>query len=1217
MQKKPLRPSYRRYICNEYKIKKRQNFGSPRDSLLKGVLMNGFCSPARLRGQIASWLLPICCILSMTSGRLAAQSTFGTILGTVHDSSGALIRSAQVTLVNTGNSAMRTLVTDGDGGFAFKNIDVGTYALTIWAPGFEKESLPEIALSARETRRMDATLKPGSETQTVIVADNVAPVITTDVSNLAETKIGDDLIQLPVAIYSRSTGSTSPISTLTTEAGVQTDDGGNLDVAGTTAALLSVTIDGISSVGVEYSGPVNEMFPSFNSIEEIRVSESNNNAEFSGVADITTVSKAGTNSLHGGVFENHENTFLNSNNPFTNSKPKIIMNDFGATLGGPLRIPHLYDGHDKSFFFISYEGLRLPRETPIVLSVPSLDMRNGNIGDYLEQTYCEPNPAKLCPGGFTVYNPDGSALTSTLTGTPLDNTPVLVNLVSANLFNYLMPKPNQGAASSFVNNYQTNFPSPISANQGDVRIDQRFSDKQSVFARFSYKNRQVTTAPSATCVYTYCAEAGSPLQGAFNTPEIDEGLTFAHNYVFSPKLLNEFRGGYNAQHQSETQSYSTNSLLAQTGLSVPQPDTAWSEAPQVVIGNGFMSTGAGNPGMQRGQIIQALDNITWTRANHSFKIGADFRRISDHDDNVYGNYRSGWYVFDGSSSVGQTIGDPYTAFLLGYPDYTEVSSTNKPAMNGVGYAYSFFAQDDWKITPRFTLNLGLRYELHPPIRDTDYNTAVFDPSYNGAGTDGSTVQGAVVVPNAQSESYTSTDFAGAIKPTPIMTAAEDGIPASLRYTDKTDWGPRLGFAWRPFNTDKTVVRGGWGRFLETPLGFSLVSGWAVHASYLATYQQALDPTKAIPTPLLSFANPFTSLSGSSATGTANFDYAFPIHYRDPSVQQWNLTVEQDLSHGIGARLSYTGSHGANLEAMEDLNQVPANSVGYAQASANLPYPSWAVIQSVANAAVSNYNSGTVELSRHNGKQFSFDASYTFTRDLSNAGGATPSAFAVAGGSFLTDRFHPRLDYGNVIYDRRHRFLATYLYALPFGRNQRWLSTGSLADALAGGWQLAGVTVIQSGPFLTPYEQAVDPANTNILTTVGQTRPDQVRNISPYAAHRTTNQWLNPAAFPYLNLQTFDPVTKTEIGIGRFGNAPVGGIVGPGTAVFSLSLMKNFALYRQSKFQLGIEAANLFNHRNYEPPNMQVDSGGFGTITALQTAEGAGPRNLELSGRITF
>jgi hypothetical protein len=1171
--------------------------------------MDSFCFPARFRGQIATRLVLACCLIALAACRLSAQSTFGAILGTVRDSTGALVAGAQVTLIDTGTTATRTVTTDASGNYAFKNIDVGRYALTFTAQGFEKESLPEIVLTARETRRMDATLKPGAETQTVVVIENSEPVITTDVSSLAETKIGDELVELPVAIYSRSAGSTSPISTLTTEAGVQTDDGGNLAVMGTTAALLSVTIDGISSVGVEYSGPVNEMFPSFNSIEEIRVSESNNNAEFGGVADITTVSKAGSNHYHGGLFENHENTVLNSNNAFALSKPKIIMNDFGGTLGGPLKIPHLLQGENKTFFFVSFEGLRLPRETPILLSVPSTEMRNGNLTAYLAGQ-----------GVSAIYQPDGV--------TPIDPANVPVSGISARLLQYLMPVANYGPAGSYANNYQTNFASPISANQGDVRLDKAISSRQSMFARFSYKNRQVITAPSAACTFSYCAEAGSPLQGAYNSPEIDEGLTFAHNYIFSTSLMNEFRGGFNAQHTSETQSYSTNSLLSQTGISVPQPDTAWSEAPQVLI-NGFMSTGAGNPGTQSGQIIEALDNVTWTHRNHSFKFGADFKRISDHDDNVYGNYRSGWYVFNGSSAVGGAIGDPYTAFLLGLPDYTEVSSTNKPTMDGLGYSYAGFGQDDWKITPNLTLNLGLRYELHPPIRETHYNTAIFQPGYS-ANVNGQQVNGAVVVPNTQAESFESTQFAGAIAPTPILTAAQAGIPEALRYTDKTDWGPRLGFAWRPWGNDKTVLRGGWGRFIEAPMGFSLVSGWAVHASYLGTYNQGYDPTAPTPfTPLLSFSNPFNSAAGSS-TGTANFDYAFPIHYKDPSVQQWNLTLEQDFGHGMGVRLSYTGSHGQNLEAMEDLNQVPANSIGYANTdpapaasgacvggggtllSDHRPYPCWAVIQSVANAAESNYNSGAAEFSRHSGKGLTFDLSYTFTRDLSNAGGTTPNAFAVAGGNFITDRFHPGLDYGNVIYDRRHRLLGTYLYDLPLGRGQRWLSTGSALNRIVGDWQLAGVTIMQSGPFLTPYEQTVDPANTNILTTVGQARPDQLPHVSVYAQHRTTAQWLNPAAFPYLNLQT-----SGGIGIGRFGNAPVGGVVGPGTTNFSMSLMKNFTIYEKSKLQLGVEAANVFNHSNYEPPNMQVDSPGFGAITALQTAEGAGPRSLELSGRITF
>ena len=1146
--------------------------------------MNNFSLPGGCRGWCLARWTALICVLTVGCGWLPAQSTFGTILGTVRDTTGAAVAGAQVTLADDGTGTRRNLATDETGSFSFKNIEVGQYTLTVTQAGFARQSLPGITLTARETRRAEVILKPGAETETVIVADNAVPVITTDVSNLAETKIGEELVSLPIAIYSRSMGSTSPISTLTTESGVQTDDSGNLAVMGTTAALLSVTIDGISSVGVEFSGPVNEMFPSFNSIEEIRVSESNNNAEFSGVADITTVSKAGTNKFHGGAFENHENTVLNSNNPFSLAKPKIIMNDFGGTLGGPLKLPVLWQNDKPAFFFISYEGLRLPRETPLLLSVPTDAMRAGNLTDYLAGQ-----------GIASIAQPDG---------TVLDPATVPVSTVSAKLLKVLFPTQNYGDAGAFANNYQNNFRAPISANQGDVRLDKTISARQTIFARFSYKNRQVVTAPSEDCVITYCAEAGSPLLGGFNTPEIDEGMTFAHNFVFTPRLLNEFRGGFNAQHTSETQNFSTTDILSQIGISVLQPDLLYSEAPEMQI-TGFMSTGAGNPGTQRGQIVELLDNLSWTRGNHSFKFGFDLKRITDHDDNVFGNYRSGWYTFNGDSSVGTAIGDPYTAFLLGYPDHVEVSSTNNSVMNGRGYAYAWYAQDDWKLTHNLTLNLGLRYELHPPIRETSGNTATFVPDYSGT-INGQQVTGAVVVPSQKSLATTSTDFAAAIAPTPVLTASQAGLPVALRYTSKTDWAPRIGFAWRPFASDKTVLRGGWGRFIETPLGFSLYTGWAVHASYLPTYNQ--DFATGTTTPLISLDAPFNA----STAATANFDYAYPVHYKDPSVQQWNLTVEQDLGSGIGLRASYTGSRGSNLDAMVDLNQVHPNTLGYDVASASRPFTSFAVIQSVANAAKSNYNSGTLELSRRGSKALTFDASYTLTRDLSNAGGATPNAFAVAGGAFLTDRFNPGLDYGNVAYDRRHRFLATYLYDLPFGRSRRWLNTGGVANWIVGGWQLGGVTIVQSGPFLTPYQQSVDPANTNILTTVGQTRPNQDRTVSPYATHRTTTQWLNPNAFSYDNLQD-----ASGVGIGRFGNAPVGGVVGPGTVNQSLSLAKGFALSGPARFLLSVAAANVFNHRNYEPPNMQVDASGFGSITSLQQAEGAGPRSLELSGRITF
>lgn len=1135
----------------------------------------------KLQNPYRMLLCAMIVILLYTSNACVAQSTFGSIVGTVRDASGAVVNGAEISLINLGTDATRQTVTNESGSYAFVNLDAGKYQITIHALGFQSMQLSNLDLGNRETRRADATLSPGAATQSIMVQESAGNVITTDVSNLAVLKTSKELVDLPVAIYSRSSGSTSPISTLTTDPGIQTDDSGNLVIAGTTPALLSVTIDGISSVDVENSGPINELFPSFNSINEIHVSQVNNNAEFSGVADITTTSKSGSNQFHGGLFENHINSTLSAGNPFSAAKPKIIMNDFGGYAGGPVIVPH-YNGHDKTFFFASYEGLRLPREQPIVASVPSMEMRSGNLTNYLAG--------------------QGVAQINSYDGTPLDPSAVPVNAVSAHIMSTLMPAPNTGDASSYVNNYATNFPAPISSNQADLRIDQSFGTKQTIFARFTYKDRSVTTAPDTACE-SFCATAGSPSTGAFRQPEKDRGFTVAYNYVFSPALLNELRGGFNSTHTATSMNVDTTGMLNQLGITgIPVPDSS-PEVPNVQI-VGFMATGGGNPSVQRSNIIEVLDNLTWTRKNHTLKFGVDFKRMTDHDDNVFGSYRSGQYLFNATSTVGSTVGDPFAAFLLGYPDSTILAQVNQPAMNGLGHSYAFFAQDDWKITPSLTLNFGLRWELHPPLKDTSYNTAAFLPDYYGV-NNGQMIHGAVAVPNEQALALTAEPFAESIAPTPILTAKQAGVPATLRYTDKTDYGPRIGFAWRPLRNDKTVIRGGYGRFIESPLGFSLVSGWAVSASYVATYNQDYDGNGQ---PLFGFPRPFPS--NLNVTGTASFEYAFPVRYHDPSVQQWNLTMEQDIGHGIGLRASYIGSRGANLETMEDLNQVPANTLGYDAVSSSRPYPIWGILQSVMNAAESNYNSFTFAAEKRFTNGLQFQSSYVWTRDLSNAAGANPTSFAGAGGNFVTDRFHPGLDYGNVSYDRRHRFLTTYLYELPFGRGAKYLNTGSLVNTLAGGWQWGGVLIFQSGPFLTPFETSTDPAGTNVLNVVGYTRADILPHSKVYAAHGSSSQgdplFLSPAGFAIPNDN-----------IGRFGNAAVGSVVGPGTQNISMSLLKSFSMTEKAKLQLGIEAANLFNRRNYEPPNMQVDAGGFGTITALQTAEGAGPRQLELTGRITF
>jgi hypothetical protein len=1122
------------------------------------------------------------CVMSSGVGAFA-QSTFGSIVGTVKDQSGSVVPGATVTLVNQGSSATRTATSGASGNYEFLNLDAGTYQVSVAANGFKDVVFDHLVLQARDTQRIDANMAVGSASQTVEV-QAAGDVITTDESSLATTKTGHELVDLPVAVYSRSNGSTSPILTLTTEPGVQVDDNSNLVIAGTTPALMSFTIDGISSVNVENSGPIAELFPSFNSISEIRVSETNNNAEYSGVADVTTTSRAGTNTYHGGIFENLENTALTAGNPFT-GKPKLIMNNFGGFAGGAVRIPRLYNGHDRTFFFGSYEGLRLPREFPLVESFPSVDMRNGNLWNYLS--------AQGGGAPLPIYNYDGTQIPCT----GPSNCSVPVSPVAANAIKYLMPLPNTGSADSYQNNYAVNFPAPISSNQFDVRIDQNITSSQSIYGRYTFKNRAVTTAPEVNC-FGFCATSQSPLLGGIDQPEQDRGLTIAYNYTVNSNLINEFRGGFNSTRTQLNANVNSTALINQVGLTgIPDIPTVAS-VPDIEIA-GLQRTGGLNTTRQQSKVIQLLDNLTWIKGKNTFKFGGDVRRLTDHDENVFGNYRSGQYVFNGTSNVGTTIADPYTQFLLGYPDNTTLAQVTNPAMNGLGYSYAVFAQDDWKLTPYLTINAGFRYELHPPLKDTHYNTAAFLPDYDQNG-----IHGAVAVPNAQGLSYTNPGFQSSIAPTPILTAAQAGLPQTLRYTYRNDFGPRIGFAWRPDHNDKTVIRGGWGRFIESPLGFSLVSGWAVHASFVPLYQQDYDPNTGLP--LLSFPSPFPA--NLDQPGTASFEYAFPIHYKDPSVQQWNLTFEHDLGHDIGMRMSYTGSHGTNLENFNDLNQVHPNDGSTVQP---LDYPIWGIIQSVVNQAVSNYNSWTGVLEKRMSHGLQFQTSYVLTRDLSDAGGAVPTQFAPAGGNWVSDRFNPRLDYGNVMFDRRHRVLSTFLYQLPFGKGATFLAnSGRLLDTVAGGWQLGGVLVFQTGAFLTASQQSVDSANTGILNTLGAARADVVPGVSPRATKGLVNPggpvFINPAAF------TFPPANA-----GRFGTASVGSIVGPGTDAVSLSLIKSIKITEQLQLQFGAQAANAFNHRNFDVPDTILDDSAFGTISNLQSAEGAGPRNVEITGRISF
>jgi hypothetical protein len=354
---------------------------------------------------------------------------------------------------------------------------------------------------------------------------------------------------------------------------------------------------------------------------------------------------------------------------------------------------------------------------------------------------------------------------------------------------------------------------------------------------------------------------------------------------------------------------------------------------------------------------------------------------------------------------------------------------------------------------------------------------------------------------------------------------------------------------------------------------------------------------------LTFPYPFPS--NIATPGSQGFYNAGDIHFKDPYVQQWNLTIERDIGSSTALRVSYDGSHGSELGLNIDQNQIPANTAGYSPAKA--PFPLWSVIGTNANGGYSNYHAVTASVNKRFSQGLQFQSSYTFARNLSNGGGYAPTAFASEAGGSVSDRFNLGLDYGNVAFTRRNRFLTTFLYDLPFGRGKTlFKSVNGVVDQIVGGWEVAGVLLFQSGPFLTATVPGPDPQGNNFPNVIGDVRPDMVSGVSLYPTNQTLAKWLNLGAFS---------VPKDNIG--RFGNAPVGNIVGPGTQAVSVSLMKSISFAERVRFQFGAQAANLFNHPNYAPPNTSFNTASFGTISNVQSAEGAGPRVIQGTARFTF
>jgi hypothetical protein len=996
--------------------------------------------------------------------------------------------------------------------------------------------------------------------------------VTSEQLTRSDSKSGDVINSL--ALNFRATASPSPIVVANLAPGVQSDSGGNITIAGQLPTATSFSLDGVSTQLPRFGGPIHDLFPSVEGIAEFRVNTAANSAEFSQATDLTVISRSGSNDFHGGGFWYLQRQDLNSKDQISGIIPTGDANTFGASLGGPIVLPHIYNGKNKTFFFFDYEGVRLDSNTLISANTPPAPWRTGD----------------LSGAGTPVIGLDGNPI-------PGGKIPVSqINAVSAKLIPFVFPAPTGSAAALTAPNLVTSFPGKYTSDGYDGRLDHNIGANHHLWGRVTQKTIPSIGTDAALGAGGSGDSTYNPLMGPFTTDSDLTNIAASYNWIIRPSLINDLRFGYTRANFnfSYPQAAQGDSIVKSAGiLGLPgPPKNGLGGTPVFYIGDllGGQSNPYGHPRVNKNNTTEIGDNLSWVRGRHNLKFGFEFRRLS-YQDNITFNLGDeyGDYFYGGNDAQG------FATFLLGRID-DAVQAQNGPDGKPFGYHYGGFAQDEWRVRPNLTLTVGLRYEINTPFNDETHQLGNFDRNFPG---------GRLVIQNEETPLINPL-WKQAVGSTPFITASQVGLPDTLRNTYHKNIQPRLGMAWSP--DPKTSIRASGGIYSVPVLGAVLYSLLGVDTSYYADYGTTF------------FPNAFPSGAGSAAA-FPGYRRANDYNLQDPRVIQWNFSIDREIGWNTLARASYTGSHTYNLIYSPDLNQVAPNTFGYAALVAtptlrqkNLKFPNFREVLTRDNGTSSKYEALTLELKRPFASGLTFSNNYTWAKNITNALGTAPSSAIPTGGQGdngenVNNYYNVAADAGNAYYTRRHRFVSTFVYDLPVGRGKKYLGDVSRAANLAvGGWRVTGVTLAQTGPWLTPFfsTSLSDPSGTFPASrSVKQQRPDCVAGKTGYLSNPTTADYFDVTAFSV-------PASN----IGRFGNCGEGILQGPGTAAFSMSVGKTFFLSERIGVRYEAQFANLFNILNKDAPNTNVGSS-FGRISQSQLVEQGGPRSIQMMLRLYF
>ncbi len=1195
--------------------------------------------------------------LSFANLLYAQGGANGTILGTVTDNSGAVLSNARVDVTNISTNVTNQTQTTSSGDFTVPFLPPGTYRITVQSPGFQKSVTEGVTLVVAQQERVNVTMKPGAISESVEVQAS-AVSLDTDSSAISQIVTQRQVDQLPLNgrnFLSLLFIGAGAVQTNGEQGQMRQGEGNAISINGSRPTSNNYTLDGLINTDTALNTPA--VILSQDAIQEFKIQSETYSAEYGFSANqVNIVTKSGSNQLHGTAFEFLRNDAFDAKAPFQQTLPELRQNQFGFVVGGPVYIPKVYDGRNKTFFLVNYEGWRI---------------RNG----FDQSTFTVPDPAQLngdfSGSGLALPTQAGGTCTPTATSPcmpidPLTGAGFPGNKIPSTQFSILaqqalalnvIPAPNCigcGGPGGF--NYRLAVTLPQSTNQETYRLDQELGRLGKVFFRYTtakYNNTNING--SVTVPYGI---------GVFN--EKSESWMISHTKDIGSRMINNFRFGRLEPISVQGGTPITSSQASALGITGVYPNLpAYASLfPTINLGAPY-----GNGGEVMGSQVndtttsdiptwQFSDTLSIIKGRHTISTGFDYRRwLQRRDlsadflgDFTYGNDTitnndGGCTTSSSHCGTGNAIAD----FLLGY--YSGATtfqpgpfSPTNVAGNLNQYRFMYFApfiQDDWKATSRLTLNLGLRWDYRSVPTEKDNKMFWFDRSNplgglcyadKGLGTQTVSSLGGPIAP--QGNGF----YSYCRRPNPA-----DG--------SKKPFAPRIGFAYRL--GDKTVLRGGYGIFFDSFETREIDDSGDIYPFVVrANDTPTADPSLPKVTDQMFPQVPLHQVTP-AADGSQFFAVIISERPHNPYVQQWSFSVQRELARNTTFEANYVGNKGTHLlnrvnigaeppppnpAACDSLsgmpNAGPTNTSANCLFSQRAPYANFTSILGFLDSeynGYSNYHAGNLKLERRS-SSLALLAVYTWAKSLDDKSAAAGVGANGGGFSGHMNDLNPSLDYGRSDFDVDHRLVTSLVYQLPLGRGKRFGGNMNKAVDLAlGGWQLSTITTFQRG---FPFSIV---CNNNLLVMFSfDNRCNQIGNAEPSGFHKDINHWFNNN----ISFSTFpgDPNDKFKASCvapnlnnaafcqtfnGQFGDTGRNIFRGPGINNWDIGLGKDFKFTERVSFQFRTEAFNVFNHHQYgydpftsttigSPVGNNPNNAGFGQVLAARPG-----RIVQLGGKIVF